>query len=253
LLLRGDVRRMLAIANHPGADTLLPLAEADLRTSLSARPDFARAWYALSDVYFRQARFADAARAAKRAFEADAFLGEIRSVISTLFIASLNNEQFDEARLWCRQGIERDRMDPRFADCEVTLLGYSGRRGKDASAAWDLIRQIEGNDSTKILEATWGYRRLMVAAVLARAGRMDSARAVLRRMKADEGSHAGSAPTPTVEAYVHLLLGDTTRALAILDQRLTEVPRERAYVARSPWFRALRANPRFQSLVVPVT
>ncbi|HEX5725181.1 MAG TPA: hypothetical protein VFX98_06925, partial [Longimicrobiaceae bacterium] len=81
------------------------------------------------------------------------------------------------------------------------------------------------------------FRRMMVAAVLARAGLADSARAV------SAGAHrlaAGDAELETSllwdEAYLRLLLGERGRAAALLERFVAARPSLRGYVAREPVF-----------------
>jgi TolB-like protein/tetratricopeptide (TPR) repeat protein len=250
LALRGGLRYRLAIFSpNTRADTLMPLAEADLRMALSSRPDFANAWFALGDLYYQQGRFSEADRALRTAYDADAFLSEVRSVIATLFFASLHREHFDDARSWCRMGLKRFAGDPRFADCELSLLGRTGRGKEDVRRSWGLVNRVERGDSVGMLAPLWGYRRMMVAAVLARSGMEDSARAVLAQSRKDLPRHPASSDPGWDEAYVYLLLGDRDTAVKVLARRLAAEPYERGFVARSPWYRELRADPRFLALV----
>ncbi len=98
-----------------------------------------------------------------------------------------------------------------------------------------------------------GDRHLLVAAVLARSGLADSARAVIRRTRAAATNPAAQSSLDYDEAYVRLLLGERDIALQLLAKCLRRRPENRAYVAESPWFRALHDNPRFQALVRPAS
>src|SRR4029077_18657702 len=95
LALRGEARWRLVLQADDQAS--LGLAEGDLTKALEARPDLARGWRALSDLYLLESRFAEAESAARKALDADAFLPNIASVLSTLFNASLESQRFDEA------------------------------------------------------------------------------------------------------------------------------------------------------------
>jgi hypothetical protein len=80
----------------------------------------------------------------------------------------------------------------------------------------------------------------MVAAVLARAGLADSARAVAARARRE----AAAAPETRAsflwdDAYLQLLLGDSARAAALLRRFVAERPTLREYVAREPAFRGV--------------
>jgi serine/threonine-protein kinase len=245
LALRGDGRWRLVIQTND--DSLLPLAEADLQGALEARPDLARAWRTLSDLYYLESRFAEAETAARKALDADAFLPNLASVFATLFSASLESERFDEAASWCHRGLQEYPRDRQLMDCELTLLGNSARGGDQVAAAWREITRIEAPDSLRAMEITWGYRRTLVAAVLARTGLNDSARAVLHRMRAQSSEHPRSVDVALNEAYVYALLGDRDEAIRLLTRGIRS-NLERTYVVRSARYRSLHDDPRFQAL-----
>jgi TolB-like protein len=253
LALRGEMRyRLVAFGAYAGADSLVRLAEGDVRTAVNARPDFARAWHTLGEMYYRDGRFAEAAAAARNAFEGDAFLTEVRAVVSLLFIAALHGERFAEAGSWCRLGLRRYEGDPRFAECELNLLAATARERRDGTAAWRLVEGIERRDSLGMLSGTWVHRRMMVAAVLVRGGMPDSARAVLRRALAEQPRRSPGAEVRLVEARVRVLLGEHDAALRLLASLIKDAPHYRGFVARGPWFRPLHADPRFRALAAGV-
>jgi TolB-like protein len=253
LALRGEMRyRLVAFGAFPGADSLVRLAEGDLRTAVNARPDFARAWHTLGEMYYRDGRFAEAAAAARNALEGDAFLTEVRAVVWLLYTAALHGERFAEARSWCGAGLRRYPGDPRFAECELSLLAATARERGDGTAAWRLVEGIERQDSLGMLSGTWVHRRMMVAAVLVRGGMPDSARAVLRRALAEQPRRSPGAEVRLVEAHIRVLLGEHDAALRLLASLIKDAPHYRGFVARSPWFRPLHADPRFRALAAGV-
>ena len=194
LALRGELRHRLAnYAESPNADELLRLAESDLRQALDTRPDLARGWFALAELYYADARYADALQAARAAFEADAFLTEIRAVVNLLFFSALHVGRMDEARSWCTLATQRYVEYPRFVECELMQLGWTGRSRDDIAAAWKQIDEIEQR-GLPALAPGWSYRRLMAAAVIARAGMRDSAVAVIRRTSSEQARHPRSRP-----------------------------------------------------------
>jgi hypothetical protein len=185
----------------------------------------------------------------RTAYDADAFLSERRSVIATLFLASLHSEKFDDARAWCALGLARFRGDPRFADCTIGLLGRTARTRGDVTTVWNLVDSVERGDSIGMVAPLWAYRRMMVAAIMARSGMTDSARALLEKTRRELTQHPASSDPGWDEAYVYLLLGDRETALRVLSSRLAAEPYERGFVARSPWYRELRTDPRFLALL----
>jgi hypothetical protein len=250
LALRGEARHLLMAIGAEGSDTLGPIIERDLGAAVEIRPDLASAWATLAELALFQGRFTDAAVAAERAYETDAFFRST-PVMSTAFVSSLRAERFDDARTWCRMGLERNPGDPRFTECELTLLGTVGRSPRDAAAGWQLIDRIEREDSVGMLQPTWGYRRLLVAAILARSGARDSARRVLAGVQATPQAKRGF--TGLFEAYVLLLLNDREGGLARLAELLRSAPEYRTQIATLPYFRSLHGDRRFEALVRPTT
>ncbi len=92
--------------------------------------------------------------------------------------------------------------------------------------------------------------RMWTAAVLARAGQADSARALARRSTGDPVVDP-SRDLANIAAFVYTLLGDTAAALQQLSTYLAVNPARRQAYADDPgwWFRPLEASPRFRQLV----
>ena len=247
LSVRGEARLRLGMFGVPDERTTsLALAERDLQQAASARPDYAHAWSILGQVYSEQARFAEAADAYETAYETDAFLTEIRAVVSSLFGSSLDAERFDDAQRWCAMGKRRFPGDPRFIECDLRLLGATGNRREDASRGWQIIEQIEREDSVGMFAATWSFRRMMVAAILARAGLRDSAMAVIARTEAQRGRQPDAY---AAEAYVRVLLNDRGGALSRLQRLIVSQRADRLWISRSPWYRDLHSDPEFRALI----
>ncbi len=251
LSVRGQARLRLAVLVPAAtADALLDSAEADLRTSANARPDRAATWAALGEALTHLGRFAEAREAYTTAYEADTFLEDVRGVLQGLVHSELYSGRAVEAERSCSLARERYPLDPRFILCEITVLGSTGHTRKDASEAWAVLQRIEHADSGGVFTPTWAYRRMMVAAVLAKAGLPDSARAVIARTLSDAGNRP---PADAAEAYVRALLGERDRALQLLSGYVKARPIARRQVARNPWYRGLRDDPRFRALVEPTT
>jgi TolB-like protein/tRNA A-37 threonylcarbamoyl transferase component Bud32 len=248
LELRGEANFAFMNAGASANDSLAASIERDLRAALLVRPNSALAWSTLAQLARARGQFADAAAAAKRGFEADAFF-EVRRVVSIGFMASLHAGEFEDARRWCRIGLVHYSGDPRFTECQLTILGWTAASRDEAASAWRLVDDIERRDTLHILATTWGYRRLMVAAILARSGATDSARRVLDRVRATTPTDPSKRNTLSTEAYVQVLLGERDAALANLAAYLRVTPLARAQTARNPWFRGLHNDPRFIALV----
>jgi serine/threonine-protein kinase len=247
LAVRGESRlRLVTFGRASRPDSLLRLARSDLQKAASARPDLARTWVSLGDLYLEEGRYSEAADAYKTAYDADAFLTEIRAVTQMLIVSNLSAGKFDHAQRWCRGARTRFPEDPRFVECELVVLGWSGNTRTDVAEAWRQLKTIEATDSAGMLGFNTAFRRMMVAAVLARAGLRDSARAVVADARKSGGNMDSSV---AAEAYVHVLLDQPDQAIRLLSQLLGTNPQLRAIVARNPWFKELRGDSRFQSLV----
>jgi tetratricopeptide (TPR) repeat protein len=250
LELRGSLRLQLwRESSRDEHEPLLAQAESDLRAAVAADPTLAHAWTDLSEIHQKKGKFAEAEIAAKRALEADAYLTETRNVVNELLFAALERANFESARHWCATGLSSFPGDPRFTECGLTILSFAGRTEADVQRAWDLLDAIEQSDSMGLLEETWGVRRQMVAAVLARAGLTDSARAVSVRAREGGGAGEQTGSVAFSEAYVRTLLGDRDEAIRLLAGYLKIYPRMRDYVANNRWFRPLHGDPRFEEIL----
>ncbi|MEP7383153.1 MAG: protein kinase [Gemmatimonadota bacterium] len=242
LALRGFAREWLATSGATRPESLLVQGERDLRAALAERPDDARSWSALGELLSFDGRFAEAATALDRAYNADAFLTELPAVVNERFFVALSLEQFADADRWCALGLARYPGDPRFASCRLILLGWTGRTTRELSSAWHAIDDIERPDSAGTFVVQWGFFRLMAAAVAARAGRRDSALAIVRYVRSQSAGRVDRPPFREAEAYVRLLVGERATASRLLAEALRESPSSRNRVLRSPWFRTIAAD-----------
>ena len=247
LSVRGQLRYYVW-RHTPGRnpDSLRAAAESDLTSAVAGDSSLAAAWYTLAELYRYSGRFNLAEQAARAALAADAFLSDAYTVTSGLFFTALNLERYDDAREWCAKGAKQFPRLPTFQSCEFRIIGWSGEGRAAAADAWRLAAVVDRVDTDPEMV---GDRRLLLAAVLARSGLADSARAVIRRTRAAITTPTAQGTLDYDEAYVRVLLGERDAALRLLDTYLRARPENRAYVAESPWFRALHDDPRFRSLV----
>jgi TolB-like protein/tetratricopeptide (TPR) repeat protein len=246
LTMRASATIALSEGVEPKADSMLAAAQRDLNMAIEERPDLAQAWVSRAELSQRLGNFQDAVVAARRAVDTDAFL-ESRMVMEVAFNSALFGEQFDEARSWCQMSRRRYPGDPTFAECELRLLGSTGRSAHDADLAWRLVGDIERADTAHALDVTWGFRRLMVATILARGARPDSARRVLELVQRTQPDYARRA-SELAACWVLTLLGDRSAAVQRLELLLQD-PNPPPYpVYRLPWFTTLRGDPRYDSL-----
>lgn len=251
---RGTLRYWLSrnVEDDDRSFRLLEAAEADLRRAVERDPSHARAWSRLSELLLEgKASFAEARLAAARAYEEDAYLDNASSILKQLCYTSQLVEEFEDAERWCRLGRERYSDHLGLIGSQLLLLATEGGVTPDVRQARRLVertaelsrRQVP-EDSAIFVSVT----RMQLAAVYARAGHRDSARAILRDVyrTAPEDQERWLA---LEEANVRLILGEREEALRLLEEYLDANPQDRGRVAEDPWFRGLRDDPEFRRLV----
>lgn len=246
--LRGRAQLELWRTARPAPDSLRLAAESDLRVATTLRHDLADAWADLSQLLQLTGNYEGAFRAAEEALRADAFLRAAPSVIGRLLFTALATGRVEEATRWCADGRVRFPRDPRFWGCDVTIIGWTGRTRADVAEAWRLLAAAEARDEGQLLRSGWGTRRLLVAAVVARAGLADSARAIVAAVRRAPPTDAPPEQVDYGEAHVETLLGGRDRAIALLERYLAANPALRGQVRATPWFAPLRGTPRFDEL-----
>ena len=249
LRVRGAARMALWRTSRDAAsDSLRVRAEADLRLAVDHRPDLSQAWNDLSSLLTLGGDFAEAQQAAAEALRVDEYLSKAAEVVARLQFTALGAEQTDNAARWCAEGRRRFPEDQRFFACELTTLGWSAKRPADVARAWQVLDSAEKRYSADVLKSGWATRRLFVAAVAARAGLRDSAMAIITATRAGLAAGAVNTSADYGEAHVRALLGQNDEAIRLLERYLNSFPIQRRQVARMPWFRSLRADPRFLAM-----
>ncbi|MGD2134546.1 MAG: protein kinase [Gemmatimonadales bacterium] len=229
--------------------SLLDSAVRDLNRAVELDPSLAHSWAALSRIYRRKGDFTSAEQTAREALRADAYLRDAASVVNAGFFSALDAGSRQRAEYWCQEAQQRFPDDLRFAECRLVFLNYFGNTVADVTEAWSELRQVNRRDTSAVLAESRPYRQLMVAAVLARAGLADSARAVMRRNRAAIEGGRPRQKAGFYEAHVYMLLGETDSVLARLAEYIEGYPRQREYIASHRWFRPLRNASAFDRLV----
>ena len=253
LELRGTLRfRRLELGLEPDskrAEQILSAAEADLVAATQANPAQVGAWNILSVLYYQKQDNVQANWAARRAYEADAYLSAADQVLWRLYATAYDLEQFQQAADWCAKGRERFPQSTRFLECRLWLM-TTGAIAADPDEAWRLGNAVAAGRPEPQREFTRHLMQIVVAAVLGRAGRPDSARRVLERARAG----ADVDPThelPGYEAWVRTQLGDKDEALRLLREYVVANPRHREGFKKRVhwWWRPLQDDPRFKALI----
>ena len=249
LYIRGKARFDLWRASRPLApDSIRSAAEQDLHAAVTRRPDMAQAWTDLSVLYHMSGANAKAIEAATNALRADAFLRNGWAVAGRRFFASLAAGRIDQAREFCRSGLITNPASPTFWGCELTILGWTSGSAQDVARGWDILHSTEKGDTLRLIASGWATRRLFIAAIAARAGLADSARAILLTVRRAPVSVSAPENADYGEALVQTLLAQTDQALDLLEKFLRNNPALRGQVRESPWFTAIKTKPRFVAL-----
>jgi serine/threonine-protein kinase len=257
LALRGTSRFLLwtrRVNPDPAAlDTLLQRARRDLEAARDADPSLARAYIALSYVYYQIDDVPGALLAARRAYEEDAYLADADRTLERLFLGSLDLEQFAEARRWCAEGARRFPRHYRFVQCQLWLMATPAVQAEPERA-----RKLLATLDTVIPAPLRGYTltesRMLFAGALARAGLVDSARSVMRATRT-QITHDVDPEQELLarEAYVRTLTRDYDAAIDLLKRYVVANPghgfAEQAGTVW--WWRELRSHPRWREITQP--
>lgn len=252
LAVRGRLRFYLSrhVEDRERSRELLDAAEADLRRATRQDPSAAEAWYGLSELlHLGRGELSEAQYAAERALESDAYLDFPADVQFQFFYTAANEPNYEAAAHWCRTGQRQHPGNVNFRACELTLLATDGAGPPDVERAWQLVAEIAERARPDRHAYFRAVAHRQVAAVLARAGAPDSARAVLRRARRGSPTLDDEPILAYDEAHTRLLLGEEDRALELLRRFLEAHPEYAPQLPSDPWFSSLRERPRFRKLV----
>jgi DNA-binding SARP family transcriptional activator/TolB-like protein len=247
--LRGTLRMstLLAVQRPHSERERLIDAERDLRRAVQLDSTLSSAWGTLSLALFVQGKIADARVASEAALRGDTYLTSAEDLHFNMFVVAHGSEDFAMSREWCRRGREAfsDRIE--FVECELTILRDDESVPPDTAAAWRIVRQLDAMDPPA--NAAWNgepfrpvYRRMVAAAVSARAG--DGERAHLEMERARRAVAANEDMRRDLiyqEARVWCELGDHRRAIALVDEYAQARPVAVAILNRDPFVKRLRS------------
>jgi tetratricopeptide (TPR) repeat protein len=237
------VRRELLVEERD-INRAVAQADSDVRQATIIDPRRASAWNELSIIEYGKTNVVEANAAARRAYEADAYLSETPDVLARLWATSYDLEEFPDATHWCDVGRSRFPNDPRFVRAQLFLLLPPGSDAHPADA-WRLVDQYTRLTPKQNLPFATQEAQILAAVVIGRAGLRDSADRVLAR------APGGTDVDPegdlfALQAIARTLLGERDQAFRALERYLTNHPDHR--VLKAWWWRALREDPRFKKL-----
>jgi len=249
LELRGTLRYWQWIMDlAPGPDALAELfddAEADLRQATASNDGQAGAWAAMSHLLLNKDQTAEAKLAATRAYQADTYLRNADVILWRLFSTSYDLQDQMDATHWCAELGRRFPGDDRFAECRLWLMTMYDAKA-DVDSAWAYADDFLQLRSPQTAEFDQKWIGMAVAAVLAKEGLADSARAVTQRSRGDATIDPIKDLAYT-EAYVRTLLGEHDTAIDLLTEYMAVSGQDPSEVDFW-WFTPLEENPRYQTL-----
>ena len=231
------------------AERLLAMARTDLEDATRLNPNQVIAWTVLSRLYYDEEDLVAANRAARAAYDGDAYLAGVDVILYRLYATSYDLELFQPAIDWCDKGRRRFPSDARFVECQLLLLSTKAK-DPDVAQAWRLAAEAVQLSPERDRALKRLYEQVWVAAVLGRAGLKDSARRVLQRSRGSPDID----PEREIlgfQAAVYTMLGDKEAALRLLSEYLVANPRHREGFRKNVhwWWRSLQEEPRFKALI----
>lgn len=229
-------------------DALLDSALADLDAAVRADPSLASAHATLSRLYYDRKDLVSAVLAARRAYEADAYLRDAARILSLLHSGSYNIMQFADARRWCDEGGRRFPRNYRFTDCQLWMMTTPGAEA-DVARAWRLAARIDSLAPANERPYLRLQSQVLVGGVIGRTGLRDSADRVFQRARPEDPQMAND--LIGLEAAMRSITGDADTAIALLKR----------YVAANPghsfqiggvlhwWWRDLERHPQFREVM----
>lgn len=246
LAMRGllQYRKVVYLEPEPSERArLIAAAEQDLKAGLRLDGSMATAAAELSDLYYSQGNFADASFWAKRALTLDAYQADALNVMQRQAMATFESGNDAEALRLCNEGLVRFGA-PSFHGCVIEVLAF-GDVPPDVTEAWRHLEKLRENPL--IRDHTIAFYETHIAAVLARANRLDSAEHVLERVRRTHPAEFRDPILIGLEAAVRFRLGQGDSAASLLRAFAASGLPERELVlnrrALKPYRQALAVEP----------
>ncbi len=254
LQLRGTLeyaRWVLNLDSDPAKRAaVLDSAQHDLEAAVRADPHLAAAHATLSQLLYARKDVVSAVLAARAAYEADAYLRDAETILDRLFYGSYDLAQFGEAERWCAEGGRRFPKSYRFFDCQLWLL-TTPNAVLDVSRAWRLRTQADSFTPAPRLQYWTHVRQFLIASVIGRSGRPDSAQRVIERARSTDPSIDPTQEFLGFEAVARAVMGQNDSAMAVLKRYVATHP-EHSFKRNGMvhwWWRGLERYPEFQAVL----
>lgn len=244
LELRGDLRQLrlhlAAPATEQEVRRLRAMAERDLLESLVGSHAPAGALRMLSELAGSDGRMQEAVQYGRRAYASDPFMEQARFTVFRLFEYSFALRDDAAAAHWCAEGRRRF-VAQIFDDCRLALAAWADHPLR-ADSLWILVESELHGQPAPLRALLEPRLHVVAAAVLARAGLADSARAMLNRGRQRDAS----AGTLRAAIGAFTLLGEPDSAAAVIDELVRRHPGEGRRLRDLPELRPAWDEPRLK-------
>lgn len=217
----------------------------DLEAALEQDPERARSLATLSNIYWFRNDTERGEMYGRRALSADAYIEDAPAIYRTLFAVSIYQNQMDSASTWCSRGRREYPDSWWFRECELTVMKYDLESPPDPQRAWRIVQQTDSIDPPE-LAATAGhryapvYRRMVAAAISARAGDETRARQELERQRLAAADDSTLALDMAVDEITLLLqFGEKQQAVERLKWLIERRPFISSLIGRDPILRTI--------------
>jgi serine/threonine-protein kinase len=232
-LLRADDDRAL--------EDLFAQARSDLTRAERLDPTRASVKSTLSHLYYQIDDWAEAVLAARSAYDLDAFLDAADGVLWRLFTAYYDLGDHENADGTCERGHERFPRDYRFVQCRILVMTMPAAT-PDVDRAWELHEDLQ----PLLVEAPEFFdaqARVMIAAIMGRAGLMDGAQTTFA------AARVGPEIDPerellSFEAAMRSVIGDVDGSIATLREFV--VANSEHAPGQHWWWRNVERHPDFE-------
>ena len=250
LELRGEIEGVRLSSGAAAHTSLGDSAEADLRAATAADPHLVRAWNRLSYLLSLKRDSAGSLQAARRALEVDGYERTAGNTMVRLVFQHLFDRRADSARSLCATARRRFPDDTYVQACELSVLGWYGAGSADLAAIRRALDRTEKQGVWPLEAGMFVPGHYGVAAVLARSGFPDSARALVKTTRERLRAAGLGDEFEINEAQALAAIGDRDDALRWLERAVKRNPAVRLRIILfSPWYDALRGSPRWQDIV----
>lgn len=231
------------VAPPESATTLLASGERVLRQATDADSTLARALNVLSGIHLTRNELGQARRLAERAYFADAFSEDTESLLARLFQIDFDSGNDSGARRWCTAYVRY--LSGWFpAYCQLQLMTWDSTAVPNVEDAQRIVRATIAETQPDLRAGTGAQLQVLLAGVLARAGRTSAAERMLDDVH--KSIATDSAITPLfeadlvrLEAGVRVRLGQRDRAARLVRRYLELQPSFANVIARGRQFRGL--------------